>query len=134
MVYQRVCIRSYILLLATFLFLLLGLGCSHAVKSKELREKATLVSIVDGDTVHVTVSGEVEKIRLIGIDTPESRYSKKALRDARRSGNDLKTIYEMGNKSTEYLRTMISPGDPVFLEFDVERREKNGSRTFIGKT
>jgi endonuclease YncB( thermonuclease family) len=37
-----------------------------------------------------------ESIRLIGIDTPESRINKKTKRDAKRSGQDIKTIIEMG--------------------------------------
>ncbi len=37
-----------------------------------------------------------ESIRLIGIDTPESRINKKTKRDANRSGQDIKTIIEMG--------------------------------------
>jgi micrococcal nuclease len=31
----------------------------------------TVIYVVDGDTVHVTVGGRKEKVRLIGIDTPE---------------------------------------------------------------
>ena len=33
---------------------------------------ATVVRVVDGDTVEVRIGGEVEDVRLIGIDTPET--------------------------------------------------------------
>ncbi len=32
----------------------------------------TIVRVVDGDTVDVRVSGKVERIRIIGLDTPET--------------------------------------------------------------
>jgi len=34
--------------------------------------QATVVRVVDGDTIVVTASGHQERVRLIGIDTPES--------------------------------------------------------------
>jgi micrococcal nuclease len=36
------------------------------------RVTARVVSITDGDTIHVGIGGEDEKVRYIGIDTPES--------------------------------------------------------------
>src|ERR1044072_3140929 len=33
---------------------------------------ATIVRVVDGDTVEARIGGEVEDVRLIGIDTPET--------------------------------------------------------------
>lgn len=35
-------------------------------------ESATLIRIVDGDTIEVSLGGAVEKVRLMGIDAPES--------------------------------------------------------------
>ena len=34
---------------------------------------ATLVRVVDGDTIQVEVDGQRENVRLIGIDTPETK-------------------------------------------------------------
>lgn len=34
--------------------------------------QGTVVRVVDGDTVDVAIGGEVERVRLIGIDTPET--------------------------------------------------------------
>lgn len=36
---------------------------------------AELISVTDGDTVKVRVGGKVERVRLIGIDTPETKNS-----------------------------------------------------------
>src|SRR5437867_2369962 len=40
------------------------------LQSKE--ETATVTRVIDGDTIEVSVAGVVEKVRLIGVDTPET--------------------------------------------------------------
>lgn len=103
-------------------------GCSKNAGKNFGRVEGSLVSIVDGDTIRASISGSNQTIRLIGIDTPESRYSSKAKRDSKRSGKDLASIYELGKKSTDFLRTLVAPGDRVYLEYDAEKRETRGSR------
>jgi micrococcal nuclease len=61
---------------------------------------AKVISVVDGDTLKVRYKGIEEGVRLIGIDAPESRINEKAKNDARRSGEDLKTITAMGREAT----------------------------------
>ena len=71
--------------------------------------------------------GGVEKrIRLIGIDTPESRVNRKAKKDANMSEHDLKTIIEMGKKAKAYVNGLVKRGDLITLEFDVQERDKYG--------
>src|SRR5437868_14231798 len=36
------------------------------------RQRGRVVRVVDGDTIHVLLGGREEKVRYIGIDTPES--------------------------------------------------------------
>ncbi len=85
----------------SFIFILVLLSSSlHA------QQTTTVTRIVDGDTLKVRYWGKDESIRLIGIDTPESRANKKAKRDAKRSGQDLKTITAMGKKATEYVERL----------------------------
>jgi len=75
---------------------------------------------VDGDTL-LLESGE--RVRLIGIDTPEMHESKKLYRDSERSKQDTKTIQEMGRRAAEFTRNLVE-GKPVRLEFDVDRYDK----------
>ncbi len=60
------------------------------------------------------------------IDTPESRVNKKAKRDAKRSGQDIKTIIVMGKSATEYVESLVKSGDLIKIEFDVEQRDRYG--------
>ena len=77
---------------------------------------------VDGDTL-VLETGE--RVRLIGIDTPEMHESDKLFRDARRSGQDVKTIQALGRRAYEFTKNLVE-GKRVSLEFDVEKRDKYG--------
>lgn len=76
--------------------------------------------VIDGDTLRLA-SGE--RVRLIGIDTPEMHESEKLYRDSRRSGQDAKTIQALGRRSYAFTKKLVE-GKTVRLEFDVEKRDK----------
>jgi len=89
-----------------------------------LLDTATVIRIVDGDTLKINYKGKEESIRLIGIDTPESKPNKKAMRDAERSKDDIKTIIAMGKQATAFTKILVQPGNIVRIEFDVQSRDK----------
>ncbi len=76
--------------------------------------------VVDGDTL-VLESGE--RVRLIGIDTPEIHESNKLYRDAQRTKQDAATIQRMGRQAYEFTKNLVE-GKRVSLEFDVERHDR----------
>lgn len=73
-------------------------------------EVVRVVRIVDGDTLVVT--GGV-RVRLIGIDTPESV-------DPRRP------VECFGKEASAALGRLVPPGTPVRLAYDVERADRYG--------
>ena len=87
-------------------------------------EPATIKRVVDGDTLKIIYQGQEESVRLIGIDTPESKRNKKAYKDAGRSGKDVDEIAAMGKEAAKYMRTIAREGDRVNIEFDVQKRDK----------
>ncbi len=95
-------------------------------KSSYAQQTTTVTRIVDGDTIKIRYWGKEESIRLIGIDTPESRVNKKAKRNAERSGQDLKTITSMGKRATEYVERLVKPGDLITIEFDAQEKDRYG--------
>jgi len=78
--------------------------------------------IIDGDTF---VLSNGEKIRLIGIDTPESRPNPKLYRDVKRTGQDSNAIIAMGKEATKFTRQLLE-GKNVKVEFDVVPRDRYG--------
>jgi micrococcal nuclease len=76
--------------------------------------EVVVTRVVDGDTLDVTVQRAVtERVRLIGIDTPESV----------RPGE---TPECFGPEASRRLNELTPPGTPVRLERDVEARDPFG--------
>ena len=83
---------------------------------------AVVERCVDGDTLKL-VGGE--RVRLIGMDTPEMHESEKLYRDSRKSGQDIETIKALGRRAAEVTKKLCE-GKRVRLEFDVDKRDKYG--------
>ncbi len=89
----------------SFIFVLLFLSTPIFAQ-----QTAIVRRVVDGDTLKISYKGQKESIRLIGIDTPESRINKKTKKDAKRSGQDVETIIAMGKRATVYVEGLVKPG------------------------
>lgn len=72
-----------------------------------------VVRVVDGDTIVVNYNGTNEKVRLIGVDTPESVHTDKSKNT------------EEGVKVSDYTKAQLT-GKKVALELDVQERDKYG--------
>ncbi len=80
--------------------------------------RATVVRIVDGDTIVAEVSGTETTIRLLNIDTPETK-------------DPNEPVQCLGPEATEYMKSLLAPGDMIDLEYDVQRLDPYG-RTLAG--
>jgi endonuclease YncB( thermonuclease family) len=76
-------------------------------------EPATLISVSDGDTIRVDVGGREETVRLILIDTPETR-----------DPNNPPECY--GAEATAFLEGLLPRGSALYLETDVSERDRFG--------
>lgn len=83
----------------------------------ELQE-AKLVRVVDGDTIIVEIEEEEVRIRLIGINTPESVASQEYLD---RTG---KENTEEGKDASEWLKSFLNDYPTVYLQKDVSDTDK----------
>lgn len=92
---------------------LVGCGGSGAPGGPDdvVEANARVVRVVDGDTVVVDAAGVDERVRLIGIDTPESV-------DRNRP------VMCFGPEATDRLAELLPEGTPVRLERDVEARDR----------
>lgn len=99
---------------------LLG-GCSNAAAGPAASTTADPVTspnavvehVVDGDTIDVTIDGDEERVRLIGIDTPETK----------RPDTPVECF---GPEATAFTQNLLAPGTPVRLERDVVGRDDYG--------
>jgi micrococcal nuclease len=88
------------------------------------RQPATVRSVLDGDTIEVAREGRTDRVRLIGIDTPEAHESAKLERLVAR-GQDRAQILALGRQATAFTRERLL-GRRVDLELDVEPRDRYG--------
>ncbi len=89
-----------------------------------------VLRVLDEDTLKIEHQGRIESLRLIGIDTPESRVNKKAQKDAARNQEDIQKIISLGREATRYLKRLVKPGDTIKIEFDRRIPDKYGR--FLG--
>jgi micrococcal nuclease len=71
-----------------------------------------------------------ERVRLIGVDTPEVHNSAKLQRDVERTQIDIETICKLGQKSSAFVKKMVQ-GKRVRLEYDqantaIKHRDRYG--------
>ncbi len=102
------------------LFLILSLAFTVAAAGESVK----VAYVTDGDTITVIQNGKKLKVRLIGIDTPEKKANKKALKDSNRSGEDIKAIISQGKQATAFVKGILHKGDTVILEYDVQILDK----------
>ena len=94
-----------------------GAGCSAPASHTDSSDieatisMATVESIIDGDTVVLDIDGQSERVRLIGIDTPESV-------------NPNVPEQCWGAEASNALEELIPEGSQVRIERDVEARDR----------
>jgi micrococcal nuclease len=74
--------------------------------------RADVIDVIDGDTIEVSLDGEVEDVRYIGVDTPESVTP----------GEPVECFGRAASRENERL----VGGETVRLVFDAERRDRYG--------
>jgi micrococcal nuclease len=71
-----------------------------------------VVKVVDGDTIHVVVSGRPETVRYIGVDTPETKHPTKGV--------------QCYGRAASAFNARLVGGEQVRLVRDVEQRDRYG--------
>ncbi len=92
---------------------------SANVSAEDLQEVA-LERVVDGDTIVVVIDGESYRVRLLGIDTPESVAPSNYLE---KSG---KENTEEGAAASEYTKNLLSDTEVVYLQEDISDTDEYG--------
>lgn len=72
-------------------------------------QQGEVVRVVDGDTAHIVIDGVKEKVRFIGIDTPESTREKEPY----------------GAEASAYAKELLTERT-VWIETDAELRDRYG--------
>lgn len=81
-------------------------------------DDAVVARLVDGDTFVADLGGRTEKIRLLNVDTPETKDPREP-------------VGCLGPEASAYLASLIPVGTPILLEYDDVRTDRYG-RTLAG--
>jgi len=73
--------------------------------------EAEVVRVVDGDTFEAQYGGATKMVRLLNIDTPETKHPNKI-------------VECQGPEATEFLQNKLPPGSTVTLRFDEEKTDR----------
>ena len=103
---------NQILLLFLFTFSLMLSSCSKESVSTA-PNSATVKHVVDGDTIDISIGGKTERVRLIGINTPETKHPTKG-------------VECFGPEASAYTEQLLPKGTALRVERDVEARDKYG--------
>ncbi|MFZ4518676.1 MAG: thermonuclease family protein [Microthrixaceae bacterium] len=79
--------------------------------SGPVESNGTVRRVVDGDTLVVDLDGEEERVRLIGVDTPESVKPNSP-------------VECFGKEASKHTAELVPPGTRVRVELDVEPRDR----------
>src|SRR5687768_13702435 len=97
-----------------FLFLTFSLSGCHAPSGRAGDTYHKVIRVVDGDTFWIDDGTEKgEKIRLIGVDAPETRRTSR------------KEVGYYGKESKQYLTDLLQDNE-VRLEYDVDPSDRYG--------
>ena len=108
--------RSRATLLLFIALALAGTGCSHLTgrhRAIGSPGAATIVRVVDGDTVVLQIGRVTEHARLIGIDTPETVKPNTP-------------VQCFGPEASARTKALLPPGTPVVVQRDAEARDRYG--------
>ena len=71
-----------------------------------------VIRVIDGDTIEIDMNGTLEKVRLIGVDTPETVDPRKR-------------VQAFGKEASAFTRNLLI-GEDVFLRSGSESRDRYG--------
>ena len=101
---------------ALHILVAIGLSLLASCSSGSTTENKVLVrilTVIDGDTVDIEINGQTERVRLIGVNTPETKHP-------------TKPIECFGPEASAYMIQLLPKGTDVRIERDEEARDRYG--------
>ncbi len=113
------CAMRFMMLLAAIVALAMTPASSAAADGR-------VVSWTDGDTLRVALASGTVRVRLIGIDAPETLRSERAARQGAQLRKDAATIARLGRQAKVAAERLAPPATSVRVETDVQAYDRYG--------
>lgn len=98
-----------IIILVILLFIFITSACS--VETDVIGDEATFIRVVDGDTLIAEIDGKEEYVRLLLVDTPETKHP-------------TKDVQPFGEEASQLMKDTFVKYETIGLEFGTEKRDK----------
>ncbi len=106
-------------------WLLLGLLAAWPGTALAQETWAKVVKVYDADTLGVEMAGRREKVRLLGVDAPETGHSQKLERAAAQKGRSAQAEAALGGQARAWLAEQTPPGTRLRLARDSQAPERD---------
>ncbi|PSH00373.1 MAG: hypothetical protein BRC30_03895 [Nanohaloarchaea archaeon SW_7_46_7] len=85
-------------------------ACTVNTASPATETKTKVTDVIDGDTVEINLNGTVEKVRLLGVDTPEVHVEVRPgkYRNIPDTERTRKCLRKWGEKASQYAKNQLS--------------------------
>lgn len=106
---------SIVIVIVTIIIVFL-LNHYHLIElpwDQEQKTEAEVTRVIDGDTIIVELNGTEERVRLIGVDTPESVHP------------DSEKNVPFGTVASDFTKDALL-GNTITMEFDAQERDQYG--------
>jgi len=100
-------------ILAALLVVTAGIVLNTAPARAAETDDAVVVRVIDGDTVVMKVNGKQARVRLLNVDTPETK-------------DPSEPVQCMGPEASAFLTKLLPKGAKVTLKYDTERQDRYG--------
>ncbi|RJQ33299.1 MAG: hypothetical protein C4562_01050 [Actinobacteria bacterium] len=100
------------ILIVVLLLVILPVSCKLILTNRSKLEYGQVVDVIDGDTIKVEINGSLEKVRYIGVDTPETKHP-------------TKSVQYFGREAFQFNKKLVD-GKKVRFVKDVSQRDKYG--------
>lgn len=104
-------VKHHVLKISLILAIISSLSSSCTSPEQLPSDVATVVRVIDGDTVVLRLQGAIETVRLIGVDTPETVHP-------------TKPIECFGPEASAFTHSVLKPKTQVRVQRDVEARDR----------
>lgn len=103
------CLGAMLFIGSMTLFIFVLTNVAHH-SSAPYAAEPTVINVIDGDTIDVRVGYKRQRVRLLGIDTPETKDPRKP-------------VQCFGREASEHTAQLLPRGTIVRLEYDLEERD-----------
>ncbi len=111
--------RKLMVAAVTILFLLSGCIQEKAFPFYGVKYRVKVVDVIDGDTIDVLLpNGSTGRIRLLGVDTPETRPDRNRINEYDNI-TDTESLTVWGEKAEEFAKSWLE-NQTIYIQFDKE--------------